>query len=91
MGNFAFADKQMDALKEEMDEADHFSPVDTRAVFEVCVILSRVFPAAYVRGRKVPDLGENDTLKVWRPERELRGNVGLNLTSICEIQLRFEM
>jgi len=59
----------LDALREEMEGEEHLSPVDTRAVFEACVILSRTFPRAMEEGLEISEMVETDALIVQRPER----------------------
>ena len=59
----------LDALREEVEGMDYVSPVDTRAVFEACVVLSRTFPRALTVGRKVSEITKGDVLVHSRPER----------------------
>jgi hypothetical protein len=59
----------LDALREEAEGTDYLSPVDTRAVFEACVVLSRTFPPALKVGREVSEISKGDVLIHCRPER----------------------
>jgi hypothetical protein len=59
----------LDALREEVEGTNYLSPVDARAVFEACVVLSRTFPRALKVSRKVSEISERDVLVHSRPER----------------------